>query len=190
MTVALTCASATAQERGQVGIAMGYPGTVSVIWHATDTIAIEPKISFLQSSTDSRVESRLTINGVVVTSSEVTTAQDGWSVSPGFDLRFTVGKWDNVSAYVAPGYTYLRGSTTIVTATDSPFATILSETRKYSTRGHDVRGMLGVQYTPHRKFAVFGQFGVRYSRSEQRLGNDITTRLIGNTSAVGAILYF
>src|SRR5262245_43154640 len=131
VVVVLTAASAFAQERGQVGIAMGAPSNVLVIWHATDRVAVVPKISFSNNSTDSRIESQLTINGVVVTTTTITVASDAWAASPGFDLRFRVGRWDTVSAYVAPGYTYLRSSTTTVTTTSSPFATVPSETREF-----------------------------------------------------------
>lgn len=186
----LTCAPAAAQDRGQVGIAMGYPSIVGVIWHATDRMAIQPKISFSHNSGELTVESDLTINGVVVSTSSVTTSSDGWSVAPGVSVLFYVGKWDNVSAYIAPGYTYARGSSTSTTTAQSPFLGAQTQTRTFSTEAHEARGVFGVQFTPHRRFAVFGEQGVRYSRSTGGVSGDGKTFSIGNTSAVGAIFYF
>jgi hypothetical protein len=188
--LALSCVPARAQDRGQVGIAMGYPSIVSVIWHATDRIAIQPKISFSHSSGRFAVDSDLIINGVVVSTSSVTTSSDGWSVAPGVNVLCYVGRWDNVSAYLAPGYTFARGSSTSTTTLQSPFSGAQTQTRTYSTEAHEVRGVFGVQYTPHRRFAVFGEHGLRYSRSTGGLSGDGTNYSIGNTSAVGAILYF
>ena len=44
--VLLATVSANAQEQGQTGIAMGYPSSIGVIWHATDNLAIRPEVSF------------------------------------------------------------------------------------------------------------------------------------------------
>src|SRR3972149_2170786 len=37
-----------AQERGQVGLTMGFPTSAGLIWHATDRIAVRPEITFSQ----------------------------------------------------------------------------------------------------------------------------------------------
>ena len=186
----VTCAPAIAQERGQVGIAMGYPNSMSVIWHVTDRVAIQPKISFAQSATETSLESELTVNGVVVSTSRMSTSSDGWSAAPGVNLLFYMGRWDNVSTYVSPGYAYARGSSTTTTTVQSLFGGSQSQTREYSTDSHEARGVFGVQFTPHRRFAVFGETGLRYSRSSGSPSGDSSTRVIGNTSAVGAIFYF
>lgn len=188
--VFFAAAPAFAQESGRLGLSMGFPSTVSFVWHATERIAVVPAVSFSNNSTETTVESQLTINGVVVATTSATTSSEGWSVSPGLDVRLYAGKWDNVSAYFAPGFTYNRSSSKTVTSTTSPFATSRSETLRFRTRGYNIRGAFGVQYTPHRRFAVFGEVGLRYTRLKQRLTAEGTSNTTTNASAVGAIFYF
>jgi hypothetical protein len=183
-------ASAAAQDRGPLGIAMGYPSVVSVIWHATERVAVLPRISFSRNSTESVVESTLTVNGIVVSTTHLTTTTEGWSVGPGVDVRFSVADWDTVSAYVVPGYSYFRGSSTAVSTSDNPFTGNQTDTRRFTSDGHELRGAFGVQYRPHRKFAVYGEVGLRYSESRSRSINTSDNRVFGNASALGAILYF
>ena len=44
--------SAFAQEKGKVGLTMGYPSAVGFIFHVTDKIAIRPEVNFASSSTE------------------------------------------------------------------------------------------------------------------------------------------
>lgn len=52
----LLCASlpAAAQESGQVGVAMGYPGSIGIIWHASERMAIRPDFNVAQTSSESK----------------------------------------------------------------------------------------------------------------------------------------
>ena len=38
----LAAAPAAAQEKGNVGITMGFPASVGLLWHATEKIAVRP----------------------------------------------------------------------------------------------------------------------------------------------------
>ena len=42
-----------AQDKGDVGISMGYPASVGVVFHMTDSVALRPEISFTHISSDS-----------------------------------------------------------------------------------------------------------------------------------------
>jgi hypothetical protein len=190
IVLAVTGGAASAQERGQVGVAMGYPTAVSVIWHATDRLAIQPRVSFARSSTESTIESNITFNGVIVSSTSLTTRSQGWSVGSGMDVRFYIARWDAVSTYVAPGFSYSRGSSTSVMTSQNAFTGNQIETRKSSSDGHAVRGTFGVQYTPHERVAVFADVGLQYSRTDPGIVGNTTLKTLGNTSAVGAIFYF
>ena len=46
-------APALAQDKGDVGISMGYPAAVGVVFHLTDSVALRPEISFTRISSDS-----------------------------------------------------------------------------------------------------------------------------------------
>ena len=45
--------AALAQDKGDVGISMGYPVAVGVVFHLTDSVALRPEISFTHISSDS-----------------------------------------------------------------------------------------------------------------------------------------
>lgn len=198
---------AAAQEAGQVGVTMGYPGAVGVLWHLTSRVAIEPEIAFSRNRSTSTFES-IVIFGTGFTTTTLTSEStaEGWTVSPGLNVRLYVGKWDNVSTYVASGYSYHRTSSTTTSTSTSPIGlpgvgsrTEIVELRSAS---HDVRGMFGVQYAPHRKFSVFGEVGLRYSSADlPRListGDSVLSNVtrsgsassFGNASAVGITFYF
>jgi hypothetical protein len=202
--VLLVSRVAAAQEAGQVGVTMGYPGSIGVLWHPTSRVALEPEIAFSRVRTASTFESVFFLSGVPSTTltSELTT--EGWTVSPGISARFYLGKWDNVSTYVTSGYSYHRTASTSTTTgpTGFPGGGSRTETLKMRSDAHDVRGMFGVQYAPHRKFSVFGEAGLRYSRADLPrvtstsgigLGSASRsgiTRSFGNASAVGIAFYF
>jgi hypothetical protein len=70
---------AAAQDEGKVGITMGYPAAVGIIWHVSDTVAIRPELSFSGSSSETdRAEN--------ITDSE----SDGWTLGTGISALFYV----------------------------------------------------------------------------------------------------
>src|SRR5215210_8020139 len=87
--------AAAAQEPGQIGLTMGYPGTIGVVWHPTSRIALEPDIAFSRNRTTFTSESTLTV-GLVPSINVVTfrteSAMEGWAVSPGIRVRFYLGQ--------------------------------------------------------------------------------------------------
>jgi hypothetical protein len=110
------------------------------------------------------------------------------------DALFSVGVWDNVHAYVAPGYEYGRSSfrTVRTTVSTGPLgSSTTSETQKTDGHDHEVRGIFGARYVPHRRFGVFGEMGLNYSKSESAFfENTLRQRSWGTTTGVGVIFYF
>ena len=55
VTVALvlvaTATQTSAQEKGTVGLTMGYPASVGLLWHATERVAIRPAVTVSRTST-------------------------------------------------------------------------------------------------------------------------------------------
>jgi len=76
-----------AQERGDVGITMGYPAAVGVLFHVSDSLAIRPEVSFSTTTADiTLTTSSSTLYGV------------------GVSALIYVKRWDALGAYVVPRY--------------------------------------------------------------------------------------
>jgi len=171
MTVRLTTA-ANAQEPSRVGITMGYPASIGVLWHASERVALRPELSF--TLTDSSSESL------------INDESNFWSLGTGVSVLFYSPLTDNLRTYVAPRFSYTR------TSGDST-------TTESTTDVYSFAGMFGAQYALGRRFAAFGEVGANYSRQNGSVTTTIgalTNRISnhGNTfgirTAVGVILYF
>ena len=160
---------AAAQERGQTGITMGYPASIGVVHHVTNSIAVRPELSFSHTATE--------------TSSDFGGATDGWSLGTGISVLFYLKPIENVRTYVSPRFTFSRTSSTA----ESDF----TETSTSTGNAFSVSGSFGAQYTPHRRFAVFGEvgFGLIDSSVETRL-TKVSSFNWGTRTGFGAILYF
>ena len=58
---------------------------------------------------------------------------------------------------------------------------------------YELAGLFGVQYTPHRRFAVFGEVGVGYTNRETDSGQSalvLESRAWGTQTGAGIIFYF
>jgi hypothetical protein len=141
------CATANAQEAGQVGLTMGYPASIGVLWHASDSVGVRPEIAFSTSTSDNEF------------------GADTTNVSGGASGLFYVAKLDRVRAYVSPRFSYGHAT--------SDSAGTIGIALKNST--YNVVGSFGAQYTPHKRFAVFGETGVGYSRSKTSTTTVVST---------------
>ncbi len=163
---------AHAQEAGQVGITLGYPASVGLIWHVTDSVAVRPEVSFALGTSE--------------THSEVfDTEGDSSTFGTGVAALFTLREWDDVRAYAGPRFAYGR-------ATSSSENLIDGVTELNSTT-YELAGLFGVQYTPHRRFAVFGEVGIGYINRETESGESavvLESRNWGTQTGAGIIFYF
>ena len=170
--VMLLPASARAQERGQVGVTMGYPAAAGLIWHPTSRIAVRPEITFSQ--TTSKAE--LTLPNV---SSEST----GRAFGAGASLLWYFGSSEgNVRPYLSPRVVYTR-LTTDDDDDEEPAGSLT------------VSGSFGVQYTPVRRVALDGEVGVGRTHTDNTRVFSTLTATTSVTSwsirsAVGVIFYF
>ena len=158
--------SVFAQDDARFGLVMATPSSVSIIWHASGTVALRPEIGIAAGS--STFESPV---------GEAESTQ--WTISPGFSVLFYVGQRDALRTYVSPRYVYSRAHN----ESTSP----LGETAESTGTSHSVSGSFGAEYALHRRFAVFGELGINYTHAdaEQFSSNGWNQR-----TAVGAILYF
>jgi hypothetical protein len=102
----------------------------------------------------------------------------------------SLGQWDDLKAYVAPGYGHNWRTTEA----------------GFDQSNHRFDGMFGLQYALGSRFRVFGEAGIRISHSqiEQQifgvLGGpaidfgqaeySVTTNAFGSASRVGVVFYF
>src|SRR5262245_18355091 len=164
-------ANALAQDAGQVGVTLGYPAAVGVIWHVTDNVAVRPEISFSTGSSENPViNSGLSLPGLTDDLGESSST----AVTAGVSGLFYFGKWDKLRAYMSPRSTYSRltsesGSTFSIDGRDS---------------GYTITGSFGAHYQLHRRFAVFGETGFGYSHTH----TTSTSRLLLPVIPVGPTL--
>jgi hypothetical protein len=179
-------APATAQEAGDVGLTMGYPAAVGVIWHITDAIAVRPDLTVSTSTTESTSTTAGFGGGTNLVS---TTTSTSWTTSVGLSALFYVKTLDRVRLYVAPRAAYLR--TSIDLDDDQPLPRAFDN----STTGFVAAGAFGAQYGAHERFAIFGEAGVQYSSQSSRSAlltssSRSENRTAGLRSAVGVTFYF
>jgi hypothetical protein len=178
---------AVAQDGPRVGIAMGYPAAVGVVWHITDAFALRPDVSVTRTSTETVTSiGPLFPGGAPVTSRNTSRS---WSTSAGVSALFYVRTIDRLRFYVVPRAAYLRS--TVDLEDDSGFASAFDT----DTTGYLASGAFGAQYAVHDRFVVFGEIGAQYSSQKSKTSfsttrNETESRAAGLRSAIGATLYF
>lgn len=176
--VLLAPLGAYAQDRPKAGLVTGYPGSIGILFDASDDVAVRPEFSFSGSSAD--VDS---LSG----------GNDTSRFGVGASVLFYLRKIDNLRLYVAPRLLYTRLHNTSTSSNGTVAYTATSN-------AFQPAGMFGAQYSLHRRFAVYGEAGASYSRATTKstqgtsggfeLPLKQTSRSWGNTTAVGVIVYF
>jgi hypothetical protein len=187
--VLLGGSNAVAQEPGQFGLTMGYPAAIGVVWHATDRVGIKGEVNFVLSS--SEIDASPLLSGRE-------THTDSFGV--GIAGLFYVSRNDNVSTYFSPRFAYAKItsesegpdfsiSLPVPLPIPIPSLDIRSESSSYS-----FAGSFGAQYSPNRRFGVFGELGLNYASQQTESSpfslSEIEGSAFGVRSAVGVILYF
>ena len=187
-----------AQEHGQVGLSMGYPASVGVVWHISDRLAIRPEISLIQSSTDTTAITTITFTtplGIQTQSTRAEFTTDSTTVGTGVSALFYVWKREALSAFVTPRYAYNRGtSTTTGGGTGTP--------TEGTAKNHVISGSFGAQCALGPRFSVFGEIGLGYTRSRvdnvptgslspgASTGSETTSHGVSTRSGAGVVFYF
>lgn len=176
---------ATAQERGAVGVTMGYPAAIGVVWQATDALALRPDVSFTWTSSES-VNTVSLFPGTTPVST--TSTVDAVNTGAGLSALVTLHRADRFRVYLVPRVAYVRSTVDL----DAGLAGAAVDT---TTNGWLASGGVGAQVAVHDHLAIFGEAGGQYSwqRGTSSLTtsrSEDTTRAAGLRSAVGVILYF
>ena len=154
---------ASAQEAGDVGIAMGYPTAAGLIGHLSDRLAVRPDVTFAWTSTDS----------------DVILDRTSTTVGLGVSALVYLSHVDALRTYVSPRFAWSHNSS------DNSVSNFASDT-------YSVSGSFGAQYRLSDRFGVYGEIGIQYSHSasDTIIISSATTHSWGTRSGVGAILYF
>jgi hypothetical protein len=147
---------ARAQDDPKVGLTMGYPSAVGVLWQMSNHVALRPEFTWTRTSIDlpSTTDPLL---GTITASS----TSDNWTTGVGLSALFYVGRYDDLRTYLSPRFTYSRSSGS--TGLGGTAASSSSDGWVYSTSG-----AFGAQYGFGRHFAVFGEIGGNYASSTTR----------------------
>ena len=186
LAILLTGRPAAAQAAGDVGITMGYPVAVGVVWHVTDAIAVRPDVSMTWTSSESVNTTVLPVPGLPPVTS--TSTVDAWNTAVGLSALFYVQTVDRLRIYLVPRAAYLRSSQDLETGG-------LTSALDTTSNGYLVSGSVGAQVAAHDRFSIFGELGMQYSsqRSDASFStsrSENENRTVGLRSAVGVTLYF
>jgi Outer membrane protein beta-barrel domain len=161
------CSSAGAQDAGKAGLSIGYPGGIGFIWHATDNVAVRPNFTYSRSTSDDISHS--------------------WGFGTDISILWYLKKYDNVRTYVSPRFSYSRNSST----SDLTNGIVPPSTVTGSTTGG--AGLFGAQASLSKRFAVYGEAGLAFSR--RKTESTLSTLTAGKgsswgtTAGVGVIFY-
>ena len=156
--------TAVAQDQGKVGITMGYPASIGVLWRVSDKVAIRPELSIAGSSSES-------------TGTSFETESDSWNFATGASVLFYLHKYDQLRTYFSPRISYSRISST---SESSGFTTSTSTTTGDSVGG---AGLFGAEYSLGRKFAVFGEVGFGFNHTTtQGISSVLPSTTLGKQS--------
>ncbi len=177
LVLLVTPAFAIAQDAPKVGLTMGYPSAVGVIWQAADRVALRGEFAWTVGSSES--SSSDPILGAPTAASPA----DSSSVGAGVSALFYLSRHDALRTYVAPRFAYSRNSAT-ATVAGGPVSSS-SDGWLYSTSGS-----FGAQYTMARHFGVFGEIGLNYNSSTTRTSTveTITTGIGISSGIAGSVV--
>jgi hypothetical protein len=190
--VVLGGAVAHAQERGQLGLTMGYPTAIGVVWHATDGVGLRADVNVQKTSSELEA-------GLIGSAGDVDTNSFGFGVAG----LFYLGKRDNVSTYFSPRLGYTRTTSSqevdqivipVIPVDLFPLPLPIPREIRNESSGFSMSGSFGAQYAPTRRFSVFGEVGVNYATQHSESSSFAAAEAEGSTfgirSVVGVILYF
>lgn len=172
VVLAMVPSSALAQEKGKIGVTMGFPSGIGLLWHVTDDIAIRPELTLSWSSSESDFGD-----------------SDGFGIGTGISALFYLKRSDNLATYFTPRYSFVHSSTERRFEPELP---VIDPETESSSNSHTFSGSFGAQYFLGSRFSIFGEVGLSYlhSSSDSDFGSDPTASAFGTRSQVGVVLYF
>jgi hypothetical protein len=201
LVLAASASSAAAQDERRVGLVMGYPTTVGVVWQVSDRIALRADGTYTWSdATIEGVDDSLTATPSPIPAFEISIRQDTstQSGSIGVSLLFDLHRQDQFRIYVAPrfGVGMVHTESTL-TIDISPIMTIpgvpprdSSTTESETAFSPTFGASIGASTRIGDRFGVFGEAGFAYSETTTEEVVQATRRSFGMRAGVGAMLFF
>jgi hypothetical protein len=177
-------APATAQPAGRVGVTMGAPTSVGIVWHLGTRVAIRHEVSLTRTSSE--------FTTTIFTFGQpqvISTTTKTWNTTAGASALLYLRDIDRLRLYLAPRAAYLLASVENESSTAAPGLGTLSS----GSSGVAASGSFGAQYGPHDRFGIFGEVGVAYSRQKGDTGlarTETELRSVGLRSGIGVVVYF
>ena len=192
ITITFLARTVSAQDDPRVGLVMAYPASIGVMWQVTDRVALRPELGMQKASGEVTATSSLLFGGTTVTNSSVT-VNDNWQVGIGLSALFYLSTHDKLRTYISPRWAYTRTSSTSATTPASSAPSTGS-----TGNGNFISGSFGAQFALARRFNVFGEIGLGYSRTVVApTGNTSATLFTQSTSwnlatrsGAGIVFYF
>ena len=184
MAMLVLANAAAAQDDPKIGISMGAPASLGLVWQLTDRVALRPEISL--NRTDG--ESRETLAGLtalgpggVTSTTETSITTTSWQVAAGVSALFYLAKNAALRPYVSPRWVYSKTSNTGSISGTSPGT--------FTGGGIStnlVSGSFGAQYALARRFSVFGETGLSFSHGSNSPTSSSTGDLFVSSSTTTA----
>ena len=187
MVLAMAARPVSAQEAGDVGVTMGYPGAIGVVWHITDGLAVRPDLTLSRTTSESRTTSSSVFGGQSLSSSNTS---EGWGTTVGLSALVNVRTIERLRLYVSPRLAYSYSSSDNETGLTGSLSAFNA-----TTTGIVASGSFGSQYNVHDRFAIFGELGLQYSSLTTESdfpgsSNQTDSTSFGLRSAIGVTFYF
>ena len=170
--IALSALPAAAQDK-KVGVTMGYPAAIGLLWRASDTVAVRPEFNFAGGSGES--------DGTFDVES------NSWAVGTGVSVLFYLKKYDRLQTYFTPRFSYTHSSSS--SDIDGP---VTNPEPESSSNTYGFAGLFGAEQSIGDKFAVFGEvgFGFTHSKAKSNLTPSTpTSRNWGTRAGVGVVFF-
>src|SRR5258708_25688508 len=156
--IGLIAPAAAAQDDPRVGITMGYPASVGIIWQMNDRVALRPEVTAQKASAEFTTTTSFPVGGTIA-STTATSTSDTWQVGVGVSALFYLTTHDALRTYVSPRWSYIRTSSSNSSSSLPP----PSQTTGSVGNGQFVSGSFGAQYALGQRFGLFGEVGLAYT---------------------------
>jgi hypothetical protein len=176
---------ASAQDSGRLGVSIGYPANIALLWQLSTRVALRPELTVDLASSETTATSPFGVD---------TFSSESWNVGLGLSALLFVHRSDNLGVYVSPRYMHNLGKNT-TTVTSAPNV-VVGGPGDRDTTGHAVSGAVGAHYTLGPRFGVFGEVGVSHARDRMSRESGPTPetefrfRSTGVRSGVGIVFFF
>lgn len=191
ITIVGLAGTASAQDEPKIGITMGYPAALGLVWQVNDRIALRPELGVTRSSNDliATTSGVIVVGGNVVSNTSQLSSNSNWQASIGASVLYYLSKHDGLRTYVSPRWAYTRVS--------SDSSTDGASTSSSTGNSQTLSGSYGAQYAVGPRFSVFGEVGFAYVHTSNAptgvvsfLSTSSTTNTVGTRGGAGVILYF